>query len=281
MPTVNLPDRALITVSGPEAEHLLQNVVTNDLEILKPGELRPGALLTPQGKILFDFLVSRDAEALRIDVRADVADDLARRLMMYRLRAKAEISKPIQADAVVSWQSDSTPSRDDSTTLHDMRFGEANVIRNYGNSAADADGIENWTALRVRHAVAESGADFELGDAFPHDVLLDQNSGVGFRKGCYVGQEVVSRMHHRGTARRRVLLANAESRLTAGASITSNGRDVGTIGSVSGNSAIAIARIDRVKDAVDTGTQILAGDVPVELTIPDWASFTFPAAAEA
>ncbi|TIM09979.1 MAG: folate-binding protein YgfZ, partial [Mesorhizobium sp.] len=134
-----------------------------------------------------------------------------------------------------------------------------------------------WQALRIAHGIAESGSDYQLGDAFPHDVLLDETGGVGFRKGCYVGQEVVSRMQHRGTARRRVLIVSAERPLPApGTEVTLAGRPVGTLGSTAGTTGLAIARIDRVKAALEAGQPIMADDVPVSLAIPAWAKFIFP-----
>ncbi len=285
MPIVRLTDRALVTVVGPDAEHLLQNVITTDLDALKAGEIKPGALLTPQGKILFDFLVSRAGEdGLRLDVRADIAADFAKRLTLYKLRAKAEIIKQDQADIDVAWESDSGSSENDSSAslLVDTRFSDVPVRRSYDAKAGATAGTEAWTALRIAHGVAESGSDYALSDAFPHDVLLDQNGGVGFGKGCYVGQEVVSRMKHRGTARRRALIAKADSALPApGTPVTAGGREIGTLGSVAGGAALAIVRIDRVKDATDAGTPVLAGDVPITLTIPAWANFTFPEAAPA
>lgn len=287
MPTVQLTDRALIDVAGPEAEHFLQNLITTDLDRLAPGEVRPAALLSPQGKILFDFLVSRHGpDAFLLECRADIADDLVRRLTLYKLRAKVTISKRDQALVSVSWeddsgrsQIDSTASRDDSGALIDIRFATAaRVWRHHGPFSPSA-GLEAWDALRVQHAAAESGADYALGDAFPHDVLLDQNGGVGFAKGCYVGQEVVSRMQHRGTARRRVLIAEADVSLpAAGTEVLVAGRTAGALGTVAGRQALAILRIDRVKDAVDAGEPITAGGVPIRLAIPAWATFTFPSA---
>jgi len=277
MPFAHLEDRAIILVSGPEAEHFLQNILTVDLDTLEDGEVKPGALLAPQGKILFDFLISRAGpETFRLECRADVAADFHRRLLLYKLRAKAEITKPEQVVVTVAWQADSAGSDNDSTALRDMRFAAGNVTRDYG-AAGEGGDIEAWQAFRIAHGVAESGLDYQLGDAFPHDVLLDQVGGVGFAKGCYVGQEVVSRMQHRGTARRRVLIATADSPLPApGTELTVEGRAVGTLGSVSGSHGLAIARIDRVKSAIDAGKSILAGDVPVTLAIPGWAKFTFP-----
>ncbi|MEI8700025.1 CAF17-like 4Fe-4S cluster assembly/insertion protein YgfZ [Mesorhizobium sp. ISC15] len=277
MPFAQLKDRALVSVSGPDAEHFLQNILTTDLDTLAAGEARPGALLTPQGKILFDFLISRAGEnTFRLECRSDIADDFMRRLMLYKLRAKVEIAKTDQALVTVAWGDDSTASQLDSTPIADARFLDVAVSRFHGGGADDGD-LPGWQALRIAHGIAESGSDYQLGDAFPHDVLLDETGGVGLRKGCYVGQEVVSRMQHRGTARRRVLIVSAERPLPApGTELTVAGRPVGTLGSTAGTTGLAIARIDRVKAALDAGQPIMADDVLVSLTIPAWAKFTFP-----
>ena len=275
MPTAHLDDRALVTVSGPDAEGFLQNIVTADLDALHPGEAKPSALLTPQGKILFDFLISRNGpDAFRLECRADIADDFVRRLTLYKLRAKVEISKRDESLVAVAWGSDSSTSSIDSTWLRDTRFPQsAPVRRSYEAREASAD-VKAWHAFRIANGIAESGSDYALGDAFPHDVLLDLMSGVGFRKGCYVGQEVVSRMQHRGTARRRVLIVSGEDLPSTGTEIVAGGRSIGTLGSSADGNGLAILRIDRVKDALDAGTPIEAGGVAI--TIPGWATFTYP-----
>ncbi|HEY6633187.1 MAG TPA: folate-binding protein YgfZ [Rhizobiaceae bacterium] len=277
MPRARLDDRAIVSVSGPDAEHFLQNIVTADLDALKPGEAKPSALLAPQGKILFDFLVSRNgADAFLLECRADIADDFVRRLTLYRLRAKVEISKQDESLVAVSWGLDSIPSGTDSSWLRDTRFPqEAPAWRSYGPQPEAGD-LAAWHAFRIANGVAESGLDYALGDAFPHDVLLDQTGGVGFRKGCYVGQEVVSRMQHRGTARRRVLLVSGDPLPAPGTEVVANGRPIGALGSTSGGNGLAILRIDRVKDALDAGVPIEAGGVALAVAIPGWASFTYP-----
>ncbi|RWC50156.1 MAG: folate-binding protein [Mesorhizobium sp.] len=277
MPFAQLKDRALISVSGPDAEHFLQNILTTNLDILAPGEAKPGALLTPQGKILFDFLISRAGEnAFRLECRADIADDFVRRLTLYKLRAKVEIAKSDQVLVTIAWGHESTPSQSDSTPITDTRFRSGAVTRCYGKTDERSD-LVAWQAFRIAGGIAESGSDYQLGDAFPHDVLLDETGGVGFKKGCYVGQEVVSRMQHRGTARRRVLIASAEKPLPEpGTELTVAGRPVGALGSTIGTTGLAVARIDRIKAALDAGQSILAGDVPVTLAIPSWAKFSFP-----
>ncbi|ESX75570.1 MULTISPECIES: folate-binding protein YgfZ [unclassified Mesorhizobium] len=277
MPFASLRDRALVSVSGPDAAHFLQNILTTDLDVLGSSEAKPGALLTPQGKILFDFLISRAGEnAFRLECRAETADDFMRRLTLYKLRAKVQISKLDQPVVTVLWESASTASQFESAPFADGRFVDAIVKRFYDGTAEGGD-LAAWQAFRIAHGIAESGTDYQLGDAFPHDVLLDEIGGVGFKKGCYVGQEVVSRMQHRGTARRRVLIVSAERSLPAsGAELTVEGRPVGTLGSTAGTTGLAIARIDRVKAAFDAGLPILADDVAVSLTIPPWAKFSFP-----
>ncbi|RST85935.1 folate-binding protein [Aquibium carbonis] len=286
MPTVVLPARALVSVSGPDAEHLLQSILTTDLAALPEGVARPGALLTPQGKILFDFLVSRDgADGFLLECRGEIADDFMRRLMLYKLRAKLTISKRNESLVAVSWtdetstsQPDSTPCETDSTGRRDARFPESlRVVRRpLAQGEADTD-LSAWTALRIAHGVAESGSDYALADAFPHDVLLDQNGGVGLRKGCYVGQEVVSRMHHRGTARRRVLIAEADADLAeAGTPVLAQGRPAGALGSVLGAKGLAVVRIDKVKAAMDAGEPVTAGGVALRLSIPPGMGFAFP-----
>jgi folate-binding protein YgfZ len=284
MPTVHLRDRAIIDVEGPDAEAFLQNIITTDLASLGEGEARVSALLSPQGKILFDFLVSHAGDdRLLLDCRAALADDFLRRLGLYRMRAKAVIAKRDQAFVAVSWGDDSSVSQNDST-LADTRFPEAaKVFRHHAlplpaENAPEAD----WHALRISHGVAESGFDYAAGDAFPHDVLLDENDGVGFKKGCYIGQEVVSRMQHRGTARRRVLIATAARALSAsGTEVVAGDRAIGALGTVVGREALAIVRIDRVKEAIDASQPIAADGVPLTLRIPPHARFTFPEAAAA
>lgn len=276
-------DRAVIHVTGEAAESLLQNVITTDLDKLGPGEAQAGALLTPQGKILFDFVISRlEDRGFRLDARGDVAADLAKRLTLYKLRAKAEISVADQEAVLAIWDNDSESSESDSGVFRDLRFGDAQVLRAYREDGATDAGDGDWDALRIEHAVPESGSDFELGDAFPHDILFDQGGGVGLRKGCYVGQEVVSRMHHRGTARRRLVKVQGDVSLPAsGSAIVVGEREVGRLGTVSGTQGLAIVRIDRVADAAANGEAVKAGDATLSLSVPNYASFSLQKEPEA
>lgn len=275
MPVSNITNRALIRITGAEAEHFLHNLVTADIEGLRAGELSAGALLTPQGKILFDFLISRGKGGFVIDCRSDIAADFAKRLKFYRLRAKVDIEVQEQALVGASWQTESSAA-----SLSDMRFGkDIPVFRRYGSDA----GGEEWqyTRLRIENGVAEGGSDYAFSDVFPHDANLDQTGGISYSKGCYVGQEVVSRMQHRGTARRRVLMAAGDAALEAGTLITAGGRAIGALGSAFENEALALVRVDKVKDAMDAGAEIQAGGVPIRLSLPPRATFSWPDASGA
>jgi len=296
MALVHLADRAIIRAEGPDAESLLQNILTPDLAQLAEGEVRPGALLTPQGKILFDFVISRASpDAFLLDCRKDIAADFIRRLTFLRVRAKVNLSLSDEELVSAFWQSDSSTSDPDSTSVGiesassesdskkfaDRRFpDEVSVFRVYSSSAGDEQNLAEWHRLRITHGVPESGMDYDLSDAFPHDILFDQNGGTGLRKGCYVGQEVVSRMHHRGTARRRLVIVEGASPLSSDErEITADGKPVGQLGTISGNRALAIVRVDRVAEAQASGIPVLAGGTELSFRLPAYAKFSLESAA--
>ena len=279
MPEAALPDRALIRVTGADAEHFLHNLVTTDIAALPLGEAWPGALLTPQGKILFDFLVWRDGDGFVMDTSVAQRDALVKRLSMYKLRAAVEIT-PIEPTGVTVCWGENADRDAGETGVVDHRFAVAGIPVTRTPGGADAGSSMGYDALRVLAGIAESGADYALQDAFPHDVLFDLAGGVSFKKGCYVGQEVVSRMQHRGTARRRVVLVTAETALPAtGAEILAGGKPIGTMGTVAGNRGLAIVRIDRAGEAIAAGTTIRAGDTELSLALPGWSGLSFPSSA--
>ncbi|PDS80255.1 folate-binding protein YgfZ [Rhizobium sp. L43] len=280
MPAVFLKDRSLLLVSGAEAQSFLQNLITTDITSLEPDEARPGALLTPQGKILFDFMIWQDGDGFTIETDADQRDGLLKRLTMYKLRAAVTLALSAEQGVTVSWGEDGDEI-ENGQGVRDSRFAKAGVtlIRRAGKHGDGAQAL--YDALRIRHGIVTSGSDFALQDAFPHDVLMDFNGGLSFRKGCYVGQEVVSRMQHRGTARRRVVTVSATTALPGtGTEITAAGRPVGTLGSVEDGHGLAIVRIDRAGAAMAAGTPLLAGDIAVSLVLPAWSGLAFPTSAD-
>jgi folate-binding protein YgfZ len=277
MPVARLADRALLLVTGEPAEHFLQTLVTADLDGLDENEMRPSALLTPQGKIMFEFLIGRVPGGFRLDVASAAAQAFAKRLALYRLRTKVVI-EPTEDPVHAVWDEDETVPG----ALRDRRFQDP-VWRVYGAPPAGIDEAEpaDFERQRIRAGVAESDTDYPGSEVFPHDVLLDQNGGVSFKKGCFVGQEVVSRMQHRGTARRRLMLVEADGHLTPGANIEAGGRTIGTVLSASGCDGFALIRIDRLADALAADATLRADGVAVTATVPPRAGFALPEPAPA
>lgn len=276
MPAAFLGNRRLIRVSGKDSADFLQGLITTDIATLTD-MARPAALLTPQGKILFDFLIWRDGDSFLIDIDDANVEAFVKRLSLYKLRAAVTIEALPTEGVTVFWD-----EGDIDGAVVDGRFLTAGVrvLRKPGHHG---DGPESaYRAQRIAHGIVMSGFDYALQDAFPHDVLMDMNEGVGFRKGCFIGQEVVSRMKHRGTARKRPVIVSAAAPLPpTGTELTAGGKPIGTLGTVIGPQALAIVRIDRVGEAMASGALILAGDVPVTLSLPAWSGLTFPDSANA
>ncbi|WP_337181722.1 folate-binding protein YgfZ [Shinella sp.] len=272
MPSVTLSGRAFLRISGKDAETFLQSLITTNLPDLQANEIRPGALLTPQGKILFDFLIRRDGtDAFLLETTQDQRDALLKRLTMYKLRAAVALAVAEGSEVTVSWDGA------EAGAPRDVRFAKAglDVSRRAGGGGADDAAL--YDVLRITTGLPEAGRDYALSDAFPHDVLLDLSGGVSFRTGCYVGQEVVSRMHHRGTARRRPVIVKGEAPLPApGTELLAGGKPIGTLGSVSGALGLAIVRIDRAGDAIRSGTPITADGAPVTVELAGWTGLAFP-----
>ncbi|GEP12717.1 YgfZ/GcvT domain-containing protein [Methylobacterium gnaphalii] len=279
MPIALLPDRAIITVTGEPATEFLQGILTCNIETLPAGEARLGALLTPQGKIQFDFLVSRaGADGFRIDVAAERAPDLVKRLTLYRLRAKVTIAADPTLGVAAAW--DGAEPSAEVIRVRDGRLPGLGERLYFTEGAFSADASErDYHAHRIALGIPEGGRDFAFADAFPHEALMDQLGGVDFRKGCYVGQEVVSRMQHRGTARTRILPLVFEEGQTPepGSDVTAGGKILGQTGSIAGNRGLATIRLDRLGDALAAGEPVRVGGGIAGIEKPAFATFAFPA----
>ena len=276
MPQAILTDRAQIHVSGTDAQHFLHNLVTTDIEGLPNAVWMASALLSAQGKIMFGFLVAREEDGFVLELALQDAAEFYKRLKFYRLRAKVDLFEPIPVSMAVNWNSGAT----DPAALRDGRFSGLEIWRSARSAFAHGD-ADAWASLRIEHGIAEPHADYAYNDVFPHDVNLDQINGVSFKKGCYVGQEVVSRMQHRGTARRRVMVASGLGALTSGAEVVADGKTAGSIGSVSGMTGMALVRLDRIRDAIDRGAPVTAGDVAITLQFPSGVSYGWPIVTDA
>ncbi|WP_455466568.1 CAF17-like 4Fe-4S cluster assembly/insertion protein YgfZ [Bartonella sp. B39] len=270
-------NRRIIKVTGEEATHFLQVLITTDVTKIGAQEIFPGALLSPQGKVIADFLIGKIDDGYLIDIIVSLADIFYKRLLLYKLHKKVEITQPLQELVTVCWNNESDTLNFDSSFI-DKRFPQKEkIIRIYGKIPFSASEYhDNWNRLRIRYAIAESDQDYEIGKVFPHDINYDQISGLAFNKGCYVGQEIVSRMHHRHTARRRILLVKSQHELTSGSSVEAGTKVLGCLGTCVANEALALMRIDHVKDAMDKDIPLTVKNTPVTISIAENMDFTFP-----
>ena len=268
-----LLDRALIGVSddnsGDVAEAFLNRLVTRNVAGMAPGEARFAALLSPQGKLAVDFLVYRRADGFLLDAPVSEAAALAKKLNLFKLRAKVAIEpQPALAVAAI-WGGTlvETPGPTFRDPRHDQMGWRVVAARERLHMFEPDDAA--YEKHRVLLGVPAGGRDFVYGDAFVHEANLDLLDGVDFDKGCYVGQEVVSRVHHRNSARRRVVKVKLYGDPPAiGAELTAGPTAIGTLTSLAGRDGLASVRVDRLAEAEAAKLPVMAGDTLAGLALP-------------
>ena len=239
-----------MSVTGDDASKLLAGLVTN-------GPPADGccfsALLTPQGKILFDFYITKKPDGYWFDIDAEAAGAFVKRLTLYRLRAKVEITVDddfrvcIAADSIGSDGRRVTPAAETNT----------------------AEINNDYHARRIAAGVPEYGADFSSDEVFLMDVNYDLLNGVDYKKGCFVGQEVASRMKRKGTTRKRTLIATFDGEPPAPATpVTAGESTLGHIMSGAEGAALALIRLDRWENAIKSGDKLFAGEKEIDLKRP-------------
>ncbi len=236
-----MTERTLIAITGSDRDDFLQGLVTND--IAKPeGTLIYTALLTPQGKFIADFFVLRQADQMVIDVASAIAPALAQRLTMYRLRADVQIA---ELDLIVSRGTGPAPDG----AIADPRH-PALGWRLY--SETDESDNTDWDALRVAHLIPETGIELTP-DAYILECGFEALNGVDFKKGCFVGQEIVARMKHKTTLKKGLARVRIDGQARTGDEITTDGKPAGTLHTISGNEGIAFLRFDRATGVMQAG----------------------------
>jgi len=255
-------DRSVVQISGADAQKLLHDTLTCNLSTPLEGKARWFALLAPQGKLLVEGLISEADDGFLLDIPTSELDNFSKRMRLYKMRADVTITP--RDDLNVGW-SDGSIEDAAEDTRPDMGY------RIYATDNDDwEDDQEPYHQNRIANAVMEMGSDFETNSLFPHDIGMDQLGGVDFEKGCYIGQEVVSRMQHRGTARKRPVLASGAS-LNVGDAIILESKSVGNVTSVARTHGIALVRLDKIADAA----ACTVNDQTVQLAVPSWASYAF------
>jgi folate-binding protein YgfZ len=251
-------ERTVLRMAGADVRDVLQNVVTNDLDRLAPGRAVYAALLTPQGKYLFDFLLIEDPDgAILIDCATDRAEALAQRLRMYCMRRDARLTGNTGLGVALVW-GEGAP--DGPLVIPDPRAGalgwriytadpEAAIAENCAVSADRAA----YDALRIAHLIPASGIELVPDETYILEAGFEALNGVDFRKGCYVGQEVTARMKHKAVLKKRLVRVRVEGIAAPGTPVTADGKPAGTLFSQSGGQGLAHLRLDRAQGVLEAG----------------------------
>ena len=289
-----LGDRGVVKVAGEDARKFLNGLLTTDIAKVTPQRASFAALLTPQGKIMVDMIVAEapaeDGGGFFIDCPRALSLTLTDRLNFYRLRAKVLVEDLSAVLGVLAiWEG--TRETEYGLCYADPRL-EALGMRCMlpphlaADAAADLGAAlveaSEYEAHRIALGAPRGGLDFQYSDAFPHEADMDQLNGVDFAKGCYVGQEVVSRVEHRGTARKRVVpVTFADFGPEAGVPVRIGDMEVGTMGSSAGGRGLAMLRLDRIGEALAAGAPLMSGGIALTPVKPAWAQFPWPGDAKA
>jgi len=284
-----LPGRGVVKVSGDDARRFLNGLITNDMDKVKPGHSCFAALLTPQGKIVCDFIVTEalpeDGGGFFLDCPRALTPMLVEKLNFYKLRAKVVVEDRSDTLGVMAfWQGGGMS--DDGLSYADPRLpalGSRSILppdlatEAAVNVGTTLTGPEAYEAHRVALGVPRGGEDFAYLNTFPHEADMDQLEGVDFEKGCYVGQEVVSRVEHRSTARSRVVpISYEEFSPMQGLPVTASEREIGTLGTTVKGRGLAMLRLDRVAEALENKAPLIAGGIEIKVVKPSWAKFPWP-----
>jgi tRNA-modifying protein YgfZ len=262
-PAILLPHRSIVRVSGEDSEMFLNGLITQSVSDIGAGDRRWGALLTPQGKIIADFLVSRTAGDFFLECASSLREDLVQRLRRFRLRARVEVSA--RDDLCVAAFAGPPDPRARLAAHRDIVAAD-----DAPHATGAGDGLADYHATRIAAGVAEAPFDFGPNEVFPADINMDLLDGVDFRKGCFVGQEVVSRMKRRGTSRRRTLTLRSDEAIAAPAPLLAGADDIGVVTSAADTLALARVRIDRLAEAAAAGIPLTVQGRSVEVLPAAW-----------
>jgi folate-binding protein YgfZ len=267
---VPLPGRGLLRLSGPDRIAFLQGLVTNDVAAVASDRAVYGFLLTPQGKFLHDFFMIADGESLLLDCEADRRDDLLRRLILYRLRAKVVI-----ADASAEFTVWATPDRAGfpagAIVFDDPRaagLGLRALAPAGAAPEATPGAFDAYERLRISLAAPDGSRDMEVGKSILLENNIDFLNGVAWDKGCYIGQELTARTHYRGLVKRRLVPVHIDGITPpVGTPLIEAGVEIGEMRGSRGNIGLALVRLERLRSggAIATETAMLTPDPPPAL----------------
>ncbi|WP_439637462.1 CAF17-like 4Fe-4S cluster assembly/insertion protein YgfZ [Oceanicaulis sp.] len=261
-----LPHRAVLAITGPEARSFLQRVITHGPEGVTPERAMLSALLTPQGKVLADLIIFDDGEGgLFFDVPASEADALLKRFTLYRLRADAALERREDLSVIAASGEGEAELRTVALAASPDPRNAAIGWRAIAPAGGPASDLDAYHAARIKAGAPEMGMDFGPAEVFSTDVNHDLLGGIDYKKGCFVGQEVASRMHRKGGVRKRTLRLSTQTQAQPGDAVQAGDVSLGAVSSVAPGCALARVRVDRLKDALSDGAPLTLGGAPARV----------------
>ena len=264
----SLPHRALISIAGPDSAAFLKGLCTADIDAVTDDSakgrlhsLHYGAFLRPQGKMVCDCILQAvSVDEIWLDVPLSEREELLAKLNMYKLRAKVTITS-LDRPVYVAFGGDLPAgfSPDPRGAIIGDSFGFA-----YTPQAENAD-TDAWVAFRFQHGLSDPGVDFVKDELYPIDANLDLLDAIDFHKGCFIGQELTSRMKRRGQIKNRILPLRHDGQLVQGAEILLGERRIGEILNTRDGASLGLMRLDRLE-----GAQATSNGTDLEIDMPDW-----------
>lgn len=266
-----LSSRSIFKVSGSEAAGFLNRVLTCRVDNIEIGQCRPGALLTPQGKILTDLFLFNTSDGLFLDLPVSEADTIVKRLTLLKLRADVAFEALTDLRVFVSASLDQTGdgiivSAQDPRTERELVRG---IIQTA--NAPEEDDPAGWKDLRFRLVLPECGLDYSPSSLFPADINMDLTVSVDFKKGCFIGQEVASRMKRKTEVRKRTLYVSGARDVVSGDILTAGESSLGDVLNWHKDHGMVLTRLDRLTKASENDVPVTLKDQAVEIDLPDFA----------
>lgn len=289
-------NRSILAITGEDARTFLQGLISNDIEKAGPNRAIYAALLTPQGKCLFDFFIVQEAGRLLLDVEAERVTSLTQRLTMYKLRAKVDIADvsgefgvaallgaSVFDDVGLGDGAGAARGLDGGVVFADPRLSAlgARAILPRASMTASLEevglrpGVEDdYQRMRFARGVPEGSEELGVDKSPLLELGFEELHGVDFDKGCFVGQELTARMKYRGLVRKRLMPVTFEGEAPApGTAIKAGSRDIGDLRSAGEHGGFAVLRLDKLKDSTERGDALSADDVAVTPIKPGWVNF--------
>ena len=238
---IKLSNRSILLVSGNDSEQFLQGIVTCDIKSIEE-KSSYGSILTPQGKLLYDFIISKMNNNFLIDTAESSIDGLIKLLNIYRLRSEVKLDKRDDLSVIVDLN-----NKKENLDNIDPRINEIGT-REILNSKDEFSNIneDDYEKQKIKLGVAEVGSEIKSGELFPMEANLDHLKGIDFKKGCFIGQEVTSRMYRKGKVKKRIIGFKSKDNFTINEELVYNDQTIGTVIKKIEDYGLALVKIEKI-----------------------------------